>query len=231
MDGTLLPPPSLELRFLRFLRWQGELGAANAGRWLLRFGARLAADLTQAASANKRHLTGVPVSAFQSWRRFTRKFPPALFPAALERLRWHAAQGHAIVLVSGTLLPLAEIFSEALPGKPLVCATQLEVQGGILTGEVLGVAVAGKGKRAAIACAAAEHGMNLPASFAYGDRYSDRWMLACVGNPVAVNPSWPLARLAAQRGWSIVNWRRESERTLARQSPEKTFQETECSIN
>ncbi len=32
LDGTLLAPPSLERRFVRYLRWRGELTIARQGR-------------------------------------------------------------------------------------------------------------------------------------------------------------------------------------------------------
>ena len=40
LDGTLVPPPSLERRFLRYLWWRQGLGYARAtgwARWLGRF--------------------------------------------------------------------------------------------------------------------------------------------------------------------------------------------------
>ena len=39
---------------------------------------------------------------------------PQFFPAALQRVWWHALRGDAIVLVSGTLLPLAKSVAFAL---------------------------------------------------------------------------------------------------------------------
>ncbi|MBV8972278.1 MAG: haloacid dehalogenase-like hydrolase [Sphingomonadaceae bacterium] len=42
---------------------------------------------------------------------------------------------------------------------------------------------------------------------AYSDHVSDAWLLAAASEAVAVNPSRALSRLAATRGWRIVDWR------------------------
>jgi phosphoserine phosphatase len=54
----------------------------------------------------------------------------------------------------------------------------------------------------------AEHsGADLPASYAYGDSYSDRPLLEAVGHPVAVNPDPHLYRHAKSRRWSVAQWK------------------------
>jgi len=84
-----------------------------------------------------------------------------------------------------------------------VCATELDSSRGRWTGEVRGEAICGAGKACAIRRLAAERGLDLARSFAYGDSYADRWMLASVGNPAAVQTpergSRRLARLAQKR--------------------------------
>jgi len=42
----------------------------------------------------------------------------------------------------------------------------------------------------------------------YSDSSSDRPVFEWVDEPVAVNPSRKLARLASEKGWTIQNWGR-----------------------
>jgi hypothetical protein len=50
---------------------------------------------------------------------------------------------------------------------------------------------------------AAAEGIDLSASYAYSDSYTDAPMLEAVGHPVAVNPDRVLARLARDRDWEV----------------------------
>jgi len=220
LDGTLLGPPSLERRFLRYLRWRGEFGAADGARWLARFLQRAALNWSAATVGNKAHLAGIRVATVDGFARLLARRPPALFPAPLERLAWHSAQGHKIFLVSGTLAPLARTIARQLPCSLAVGATELEVRENgageqpqrCWTGEIAGEAICGPGKAQAIERLAAAHGLDLSRSYAYGDAWSDRWMLERVGHPAVVNPSWRLARLARRRGWAILNWAGQNSR-------------------
>lgn len=207
LDGTLLPLPSLERRFLRFLAWRGELGAFNAAHWFARFVMRAPLDFLSATDGNKAHLAGVPVSSVAAWAAFLDRYPIHLFPAAFDRIAWHHRQGHHIFIISGTLEPLAQIvLSRALPFHFTLCATRLESRGAHWTGRTLGEPVCGPGKLRAIRTIARSRELDLSRCFAYGDSLADHWMLAGVGHPVVVNPSLPLRQLARLRGWPIVHW-------------------------
>ena len=206
LDGTLLGSPSLERRFLRYLRWRGELGVVHGARWLLEFSRCVWTHPFAAVQGNKAYLAGVRGSTLQAFLPLLSRRPFAFFPAALVRLEWHAAQGHRIFLVSGTLKPLAEAVCNQLPVKVIPCATELEVVEGRWTGKVSLEAVCGPAKAHALARLASAHRLDLGHSYAYGDSWGDRAMLECVGYPAAVNPSAWLERLARQRGWPILRW-------------------------
>jgi HAD superfamily hydrolase (TIGR01490 family) len=139
----------------------------------------------------------------------------SFFEDGIERTAWHAKQGHTIVIVSGTLEPLAQEIARAIEAELAVrgmavsvrvCATRLEQMHGRWTGKILGEAVFGKGKLRATLRMAAEMKLDLEKCYAYADCSSDRWLLAAVGRPFAVNPSNDLGRLARIRGWPILNW-------------------------
>lgn len=151
-------------------------------------------------------------------RRNPRLPVPHFFAEGVERVAWHAGQGHAIVLVSGTLEPLASAAALALVLRLAVggvtasigvCATRLEEADGIWTGRVVGEAMFGEAKARAVKKIAKELQLDLSRCYAYGDGANDRWLLAAVGKPAAVNPSRKLARIAQEQGWPVLHWGEE----------------------
>ena len=219
VDGTLLAKPSLERRFFRTLRWQGKIPVANYLGWIteaIRLGLR---DVRASAQGNKMYLRGVSAEILSLRIANDPKFPwrgrPEFFPAAIQRVWWHALRGDSIVLVSGTLAPLAEIAKFALERelllrgvetKVLMLATQLEIRDRRWTGQVAGVPMFGEAKAEAIKRFAREQGASLARCSAYGDSALDRSMLACVGYPFAINPTRRLLQIARRRGWQILAW-------------------------
>lgn len=242
LDGTLLPLPSLEQQLFRVLRDRREIPWKNYFLWLGKALSLLPNGIGAVEHANKMYLKGVPSlkesgagnggdsSAHKSGqqeqgqasappRHNPRRPVPHFFEEGVERVARHAAQGHAIVIVSGTLEPLANAAAQALQG-PLaargigigiqVCATRVVEREGKWTGRILGEAMFGRAKARAVVTMARKMRLDLSQSWAYGDSAQDSWMLASVGNPVAVNPTPALARIAWKRTWPVLHWRERS---------------------
>src|SRR6266704_1915210 len=138
---------------------------------------------------------------------------PRFFEEGVERVTCHAMLGHRVVIMSGTLEPLgnaaacaleAEIAARGFAVKIRTCATRLRETNGKWTGEILGEPIWGEAKARVVSALAEEMGLDLSQCWAYGNSSEDRWMLAAVGNPVAMNPAFPLARIARKRGWPIL---------------------------
>jgi HAD superfamily hydrolase (TIGR01490 family) len=212
LDGTLVALPSLERRFFRMLRYRRAIATKNYWLWLaeaVRLVPRGASAIWQ---GNKMYLRGVAVDRLG---KCGLKPVPTFFGDALARVAWHAREGHTIAIVSGTLEPLANDAARAIEDElaargifPVirVCATRLEEMAGRWTGRILGEAVFRKAKLRVVLRMAAEMKLDLAQCYAYADSASDRWLLAAVGRPAAVNPSNDLARLARIRGWPVLNW-------------------------
>jgi HAD superfamily hydrolase (TIGR01490 family) len=215
LDGTLLAPPSLEQRFIRYLLARGELGITAGLRWFEQFLRQIGSDPHAATEANKAYLTGLPVTLADDWAAWSASETLPVFAEGLRRLDWHAAQGHKIVLLSGTLFPLAQAIANRLPVPVLVCATELESHDGYWTGYPRGELVSGDQKARAAARLASQYGMDLGGSFAYADRISDCAILSSVSFPVAVNASPLLERLANLRGWPILEWHKKTSATVS----------------
>ncbi len=110
-------------------------------------------------------------------------------------------------LVSGTLDFLAWSVAVRLAGPVEVRATRLETSAGRWTGRLVGEHMSGEAKARAVRDLAAQFGLSLWDSYAYGNSISDLPMLDSVGRRVAVNPPARLARIARSEGWPACNWR------------------------
>jgi HAD superfamily hydrolase (TIGR01490 family) len=215
LDGTLVARPSLEWRFFRRVRYGRAIPMKNYFLWLaeaLRIAPR---GIRAIRYANKMYLRGVPLDEVK------RQADGISFLAeAIDRAVWHAKQGHRIVLVSGTLEPLArqaamslesELEARGITAEIDVCATQLEERAGRWTGHVAGVAMYGESKVHAVQRLATEKRLDLTKCYAYGDSALDRWLLAVVGHPATVNASKELLRIAKGRNWPVQLWEKRAE--------------------
>jgi HAD superfamily hydrolase (TIGR01490 family) len=220
LDGTLLPAPSLEWRFIGYLLERHEISGGHVGRWLARFAGRFWHDLRGATEGNKRYLCGISEALVDEWEKslgleFLGGDSLAFFDEALQRIVWHRAQGHRLFIVSGTLGSLARVvawrLSALVSAEIAVRATELEVAPGgarIWTGRVRGEHTSGAAKLRAVTELAARHGIDLARSYAYGDSAGDLQMLEAVGYGVAVNPTRRLARVAREHGWQSCVWKK-----------------------
>ena len=238
LDGTLVALPSLERRFFRMLKCRRAIAGRNYFLWV-REALRLAPrGISAIMQANKMYLRGVQIlderdegdGDISSWhkdghqaegqasappRRNPRLPVPTFFALAIERVAWHAKQEHEIVLISGTLEPLAreaartveaELAARGITVTIRVFATRLEEMDSTWTGRVLGEAMFGEAKARAATRVAKEMQLDLARCYAYGDSLNDRWLMEAVGRPAAVNPSRDLASMARTRGWPVLHW-------------------------
>ena len=183
-DGTLARQDT----FVPFLRWacgnrRTALAAATAAR---RTRDRDALKLASLATL------------FRGWDegRFARmgaayalRLPALLRPEMLARVRWHQAEGHAVVLVSASLGTYLRPLAEAL-GLDAALAVEMEVTpDGTLTGAVRGGAnTRGRGKVARLQeWLDGAYGTGAEVElWAYGDSSGDEELLAAADHPTWV---------------------------------------------
>lgn len=154
---------------------------------------------------------GMPVDEFE--RRaaalFTEYIEPRIFPDAVERIERHRARGDRVVLVTGSIAPIVAPLAEHLRVSA-VLAPRPAVEDGRLTGELEEPPIAGERKAEKMAAFAAENGIDLAASFAYGDSADDLPMLESTGRVGVVNPKGRLLDHAVARNWEILYWEAEA---------------------
>src|SRR5262249_13814763 len=158
VDGTLLPHPSLERRFFWNLLRHGKIPLVNYLRWAAQMVRLSAMNAATAAQTNKMYLHGISAATLLETGLQLGRWAPEFFPAAIQRLWWHVLGGDEVVLVTGTLAPLAEIVKAALERELLwrgvesriaVVATRLATHNHCWTGHVHGAPMFGEAKAAA----------------------------------------------------------------------------------
>lgn len=129
---------------------------------------------------------------------------PIVYDEAVTLIEEHHAAGRDVVIVSSSGSEVVEPIG-ALLGADQVVATRMAVADGKYTGEIEQYAY-GPQKAEAIRRLAADRGYDLADCCSYSDSITDEPMLAAVGHPCAVNPDRSLRRLAAERGWPVLDF-------------------------
>ena len=206
VDGTLLAQTTTYL-FARILRRRGLLG----GSFLLRaayhglqhkFG-RL--DYGRLVNFGLEHIAEIPVVELQriAYDNFVEHVKPRLYVGVVDHFNDLRKSGTPLVLVSSSPGIVIEPLALYL-GCAATLTTPVRIERGLLIGIGSGPACYGEGKLHYASEWAAGRGIPMDEAAAYADNWSDRPLLERVGHPVAVRPGRRLARLARQRGWTIV---------------------------
>lgn len=140
---------------------------------------------------------------FAEW--VPRRLLPRLTAAGQAKIAWHKRQGHRVVILSASIEEIVRPVAEYLGlGQDYLC-THLAVQDDRYTGQLEGPLCYGPGKVYWAEQWAIKNNLEFPPphSYFYTDSSSDLPLLELVTQPVPVNPSRKLAKIAAARGWSI----------------------------
>jgi HAD superfamily hydrolase (TIGR01490 family) len=133
-----------------------------------------------------------------------RRVRPMVFEEAVERIDQHHRQGMPVYAVSATMEEIIAPLAEML-GLEGAVATQMEVVGGLFTGEVTSPCH-GPEKARRLREFAEANDIDLAASVAYSDSITDAEFLQSVGRAYAVNPDKQLRALAEEEGWGILRF-------------------------
>ena len=209
LDGTLLRGLNAERIFYSDLFVRGRVGLLKMLGFLLslikdsvRIGFR------QAIGSNARLLRGQTLETVSRWAEafghtYLRKAVPEALRAKILGLK---TEGCRIVLLTGSLQMIVDQLKDRLKAE-IVIGTELEVEGGILTGRKTGIFAYGPRKLDALYQRIDPTGIDWARSWALADSFSDLPVLELVGHPVAVHADRRLRRLARKRGWEIIGRR------------------------
>ena len=180
----------------------------QAAGWQLLFVARGASHeaVRRAAEDGLRLLAGYPVDELRDVVADAMEpvLRPLVFAEPLRLIEQHRQRGERVFVVSATLQEIVEAIAEDL-GFDGALGTVCEVREGCYTGRALR-ALHAEGKADAVRALANRDGFDLNACTAYSDSHTDLAFLETVGHPVAVNPDRQLRRIAADRGWPVLEF-------------------------
>jgi HAD superfamily hydrolase (TIGR01490 family) len=129
-----------------------------------------------------------------------------VFPGAKHLVDQHLAKGHEVWLISASPTVVVDLVA-ARVGATGGLGTRLEAADGSFTGELVGGLLHGPAKAEAALALAAERGVDLPASYAYGDSANDIPLLDLVGHPCGINPDRRLRRYCREHRWPVREFR------------------------
>ncbi len=220
LDKTLMAGSS-GMQFARVATRHGIVSRRLLASWgveHLRYRLRGTTDerTTEVLRVARDLISGVPARSLERMNpEVMAAILPRVYPQMLDEVYAHQDAGRATFIVSaagnGVVEPLAAVL-----GMDGGIGTRYEVgEDGAFTGRFDGPFVYGPGKVEAMEAFAAEHGIDLAASYAYSDSISDLPMLRAVGHAVAVNPDPPLAEIAREEGWQTMRFEQLGRRLVA----------------
>ena len=205
IDGTLLGGSS-ERRFWRYLfahRRQGLRQLLAYALFLLRY---VPVGGIHTIKKNKAYLTGLETAAVERLAAdfVAADFPQYAFAQVVARLKQHLARGDVVLLLSGTLQPIADALARTL-GVEHACATLCDENRGRFGSAPPGRHPFHRAKVPLVREFAAQHNLDLRRATAYSDSYHDLELLESVGCPVAVKPDRRLHAAALANNWEVMS--------------------------
>lgn len=207
VDNTLVPGSAIEVRFFRLLWARGLVGPLailrSAGHVL-----RHAPPVSlHPLRERKLYLEGLTRSVVEPLGEafVTQEIIPLLSSEGRRAVQHHQTAGHTVVFLTGSpdflTVPLARHL-----GVADVYAAQPEHLDNRYTGRLRTPLPYGIGKEQVMSRLSRERGIDLMASYAYGDSPGDVETLKAVGHPHVVNPIRGMGRIAKEHGWPVVRW-------------------------
>jgi HAD superfamily hydrolase (TIGR01490 family) len=129
-----------------------------------------------------------------------------VFPGAKDLVDQHLAAGHEVWLISASPTAVVDLVA-ARVGATGGLGTQPEAVDGYFTGRLIGGLLHGPAKAQSALKVAAERGIDLASSYAYGDSANDIPILASVGHPCGINPDKRLRRYCREHRWPVREFR------------------------
>lgn len=205
IDGTLIHGSSERL-FWRYLAARGRLGPRQVFAYLLFLVRYLPTGGVHTIKKNKAYLTGLRTDDVAELARdfVAARLMRRLYQRCVQRLQEHQRRGDTVVLISGTLDPIARELAARL-GVHHVCATLCSERNGVYLPQPPETHPFGAAKLSLARQLARELGADLRQACAYGDSSHDLFLLRAVGEAVAVMPDSKLAAVAVANDWEIIS--------------------------
>ncbi|MEJ2087031.1 MAG: HAD-IB family hydrolase [Gammaproteobacteria bacterium] len=204
LDRTLIAGYSIASLALEKM-WSGSLSPrriiAHAGIFLHWGLGR--SDYHQLLESTVQELVGMSEAEMRELgeRAFERRIKPIIYLEGRQLIDAHKGLGHEPVIVTSASRYQVEPIARDLGVEQFYC-TELEIERGLITGNV--TPCYGIGKKKAAEVHTGFTGAGLADAFFYTDSSEDLPLLEEVGRPVAVNAKASLAKIAVERSWPLL---------------------------
>lgn len=140
-------------------------------------------------------------------KQFVKRASPTVRKDAIDKINWHFSEGHLVMVTTASAQCLSEHLVRSL-GINLINATQLKVEDGKYTNQVIGTPNIQEGKLVNLKSTLTALHIDKPVIWAYSDSLNDLPLLelAAPGKAFAITPSAELEAIAIERGWNVENW-------------------------
>lgn len=207
LDGTLVSGVSSERMFLKHLLQRKMLNYGDLFKMLLGAINNLNGGWDKAFRQNKYYLKGRSVGTIEQLAQefFAERVNTLISQRAKEKIREQKLKGDLLILISGTPHFIIEIFCRKLAFDDWKGA-QIDSNNEKFTGKIKGLHPFGRRKVEVLKTFTKKYSIDLTQSTAYGNHFSDRFLLAEVRNPVVVNPDRALLKYALKKNWEILSF-------------------------
>ncbi|MFP6655158.1 MAG: HAD-IB family hydrolase [Myxococcota bacterium] len=205
LDQTLLAGFSatsfVRERFTTGRMTRGELGTTFYGALSFALGRSGFSDLMTVTTSA---YAGVEESVLEKVGEevFVKHLAKQIYPEARALVEAHQAAGHTVAIITSATRYQAAPVARDMGIEHVLC-TELEVEEGVFTGEVLRPTCYGEGKAVAGRDLAAREGLDLADSYFYTDSHEDLPLLEAVGRPRPLNPNRALSQISKERQWPV----------------------------
>ncbi len=211
IDGTLLPSPSLEVRFFSTLRKRIKVPSRNMIHYFLK-GIKniLKGDKEDAFKINKMYLKDIPSQSIKeiAWDFHNKEILPILSSKGLKTIEYLRTENYKIMLMSGSLDVLLEnIKGVCKPDYMVSCKLEIDQLTGKYTGQIVGAHPYGLRKKQILLDLQKKLEIDFEHSIVFADHHSDISHMELFGEVVAVNPTLLLNGIAQTRGWKVEVWK------------------------
>lgn len=206
LDGTLVHGFTAT-HILRDQIRQRQVGAGDLARLVVTaLDGELGGDPTRAGDLGISALAGQLVDSMEELgdRLFVQKIAGTIRPQARAIVKAHQRMGHHVVLASAATRFQTGPVARELGIDHILC-TELEVEDGVLTGQVIGKFLWGEPKAQAVRRFARENDVDLAQSYGYANGDEDVAFLASTAHPHPIGPGRALRATANQQGWPILD--------------------------
>ncbi|MFO7850015.1 MAG: HAD-IB family hydrolase [Spirochaetia bacterium] len=138
-------------------------------------------------------------------RVFEKSLSEKVFIDAVETVERERSLGREVVLATSSLGCIVEPLADYLEVGRII-ATEIETEGGVVTGYFDGAPAFGEGKQKKTEVYMREEGIDPGRCSFYTDSYYDLPLLKKIGEPAAVNPDRRLRKEAERRHWRIYRF-------------------------